>query len=355
MNIRQASAAYEVWLRSHLGTVREDLRLKHARMSESPFTFMRATFFRWAQLFPDKCRPLADAASVLGVGDLHIENFGTWRDAEGRLVWGVNDFDEADRVPFTNDLVRLSTSATIAIAAGHLALQAREAAELMLQGYEESLQHGGQPIVLAEHHHALGVMARFRLHDAERYWSTLQAMPTVRTVRPDVAKLLARALPDRDLSHRVVHRVAGLGSLGRERYVAIAEWDGGLVAREAKPLAPSAQRWATGHDSRKIRYRAILDGAIRCRDPFVAVRGRWLVRRLAPDCSRIDLADLPQERDEERLLHAMGWETANVHLGSRSAKRLRADLQRLPRRWLTDASKSMAETITKEWKAWRSD
>jgi len=32
---------------------------------------------------------------VLAVGDLHVENFGTWRDAEGRLIWGVNDFDES--------------------------------------------------------------------------------------------------------------------------------------------------------------------------------------------------------------------------------------------------------------------
>jgi len=36
---------------------------------------------------------------VLAVGDLHVENFGTWRDAEGRLIWGVNDFDEAWRLP----------------------------------------------------------------------------------------------------------------------------------------------------------------------------------------------------------------------------------------------------------------
>jgi hypothetical protein len=37
----------------------------------------------------------AGAPVVTGVGDLHVENFGTWRDADARLVWGVNDFDEA--------------------------------------------------------------------------------------------------------------------------------------------------------------------------------------------------------------------------------------------------------------------
>jgi uncharacterized protein (DUF2252 family) len=24
-----------------------------------------------------------------------VENFGAWRDVEGRLIWGINDFDEA--------------------------------------------------------------------------------------------------------------------------------------------------------------------------------------------------------------------------------------------------------------------
>ena len=51
----------------------------------------------------------------LGVGDLHVENFGTWRDAESRLVWGINDFDEACCLPYTQDLVRLAASARFAV------------------------------------------------------------------------------------------------------------------------------------------------------------------------------------------------------------------------------------------------
>ena len=51
---------------------------------------------------------------VLAVGDIHLENFGTWRDADGRLVWGVNDFDEAAQMPYVLDLVRLAASALLA-------------------------------------------------------------------------------------------------------------------------------------------------------------------------------------------------------------------------------------------------
>ena len=50
----------------------------------------------------------------LAIGDLHVENFGTWRDKEGRLIWGVDDFDEAYSLPYTHDLVRLAASAEIA-------------------------------------------------------------------------------------------------------------------------------------------------------------------------------------------------------------------------------------------------
>ncbi|KQX13209.1 hypothetical protein ASC82_11500 [Streptomyces sp. Root431] len=43
-------------------------------------------------------------------GDLHAENFGTYMDANGRLVFNVNDFDEAYVGPFTWDLKRLAAS-----------------------------------------------------------------------------------------------------------------------------------------------------------------------------------------------------------------------------------------------------
>ena len=95
MNIFKATADFEQWLAKRLPIVRQDVALKHALMAQNPFSFFRATFYRWLQHWPEVCPKLAKAPAVLGVGDLHIENFGTWRDTEGRLIWGVNDFDEA--------------------------------------------------------------------------------------------------------------------------------------------------------------------------------------------------------------------------------------------------------------------
>ena len=69
-----------------------DVKLKHRNMALSAFPFLRATFYRWAQWWPVVCPELARAPQVLAVGDLHVENFGTWRDLEGRLDLGRERF-----------------------------------------------------------------------------------------------------------------------------------------------------------------------------------------------------------------------------------------------------------------------
>ena len=114
MNVVKATRQFEDRLGRHTDIVKRDLRLKHARMKEAIFPFFRGTYYRWAQLWPKICADLSKTPHVLAVGDLHVENFGTWRDIEGRLIWGVNDFDEAFPLAFTNDLVRLLVSAHLA-------------------------------------------------------------------------------------------------------------------------------------------------------------------------------------------------------------------------------------------------
>jgi len=87
-----------------------ELQDKHHQMRSDPFLFFRGTFYRWAQLWPKVCPDLQKAPKVIAVGDLHVNSFGTWRDSEGRLAWGVDDFDDAYPLPYTSDLVRLAAS-----------------------------------------------------------------------------------------------------------------------------------------------------------------------------------------------------------------------------------------------------
>ena len=343
MKIAKATDRYEAWLGRHLRLLPEDLKFKHQQMRTGVFPFLRATYYRWAETWPETVPELARAPKALAVGDLHVENFGTWRDVEGRLIWGINDFDEAWTLPYTNDLVRLATSALLA----EMACDPKAGIDALLKGYTESIAAGGRPFALAEHHPALRTMATARLHQPEQYWEKLHALPEMKGKPPAGAmKALERLMPERGLKWRISHRVAGLGSLGRERFVAVADLHGGSIAREAKALAPSACVWAeSDKGAAPIRYQEILDRSVRCRDPFVRLQRRWIVRRLAPDCSRIELAALPKERDELRLLHAMGWETANIHLGTQKPRVLLADLKKRPRGWLLKAARQMEKAV----------
>ncbi len=154
-----ATNDYERWLHKRLDVVDPDLKAKHEDMAGSPFAFLRGTFYRWVPLWLEVCPGLAETPTVLAVGDLHVENFGTWRDAEGRLVWGVNDFDEVARMPYAIDLVRLVTSAILAKRENDLAIDPSDAAAGVLEGYTDSLEKGGNPFILEESHPSLRAMA----------------------------------------------------------------------------------------------------------------------------------------------------------------------------------------------------
>src|ERR1051325_3028014 len=120
MKILKATRKYEKWLREELNIFEAALSLKAQLLAKDPFIFLRGTFYRWIQLFPEICEKPAKAPVVLSVGDLHASNFGTWRDAKGDLIWGVNDFDEATPLPYTQDLIRLATSVELAAATERL-------------------------------------------------------------------------------------------------------------------------------------------------------------------------------------------------------------------------------------------
>jgi hypothetical protein len=253
------------------------------------------------------------------------------------------------------DLVRLATSAFLAAQESRLTMKPREAADAIAAGYQKRLDQGGRPFVLEEEHAWLRAIAESKLRDPVVFWQKMQLLPSVRGEVPESAReALEHLMPEPGMEYRLVHRIAGLGSLGRVRIVALAEWKGGLLAREAKALAPSAAHWADPREPREILYGAILRRAVRCPDPYVQLRGHWIVRRLSPHCSRIELAALGTARGECRLLEAMGQETANIHAGTEEKRRaILKDLRARKAGWLVKAAEAMAERLEKDWRAWR--
>ncbi|HVN08908.1 MAG TPA: DUF2252 family protein [Patescibacteria group bacterium] len=357
MDIVASTKSYESWLAGRTRLVPGDLRLKHQFMAAAVFPFLRATFYRWLQCWHEVCPRASEAPRVLAVGDLHVENFGTWRDLEGRLIWGINDFDEVSHLPYTIDIVRLTTSALFAADGDHLALKPRVIAECIEEGYRQSLAAGGRPFVLSERQ---GWLRRVSLHiiaEGPAFWEKLRSCPAVsaKVVPAEARTAIEHAMPERGLRYAYARRGAGLGSRGHQRYVSLVNWRGGSIAREAKALVPSAAVWLRHHSrTGPILYSQVLRTAVRVPDPHFRVEGHWIVRRLSPSCKKINMADLPERRNEERLLFAMGAETANVHLGAPSAcGSVRRDLARRHGAWLLDSARDMVKFVRRDWKDWR--
>jgi len=355
MDIIEATEAYETWAFAETPKNRADLERKHQAMATGAFPFLRASYYRWAQLWPKLCEDCNDAPRVLAVGDLHVENFGTWRDVEGRLIWGVNDFDEAHMAPYTLDLVRLAASALLAFEANQTEIARERITDTILAGYVRHLEGDARPFVLEEPNRWLRKLAFGEFRDPEPFWAKLNDLPGADDLVPHkVRRHLEKRFPQEGLSIRYVHRSAGLGSLGRSRFVALASWQGATIAREAKALLPSAWVWARGKPRKRIRYNDILARAIRCPDPYAGAIDGWIIRRLAPDSIGIDLANLPKKKLEERLLMAMGSETANIHLGTEgAADAIRKDLNGRRRSWLERAAETMADKLREDQAVWR--
>lgn len=241
---------------------RELLALKHRKMQQSAFAWYRGTsdlfYARWLT-------PLLaiEAPTVWLNGDMHLENFGTYRGDNRLTYFDVGDFDDACRGPAVIDLLRFLTG--IIVAAPELGLARKEARALAAYGlgrYWAALRDGKARWL--ERRTASGAIGDL-LHDLERRsQADLLEKRTVikdgkRRLRFDTGKAIKldkdearqvidaldrfarkRAHPEFFEVHDVAQRVAGLGALGRPRYVVLLKGNGGkdgqaLIDLKAQP------------------------------------------------------------------------------------------------------------------------
>jgi uncharacterized protein (DUF2252 family) len=172
MNIVDSTSDYEGWLGEMADVQRSAIARKHNEMRKGPFPLFRATFYRWIKHWKVLCPELEsrDQDVLLSVGDLHVENFGFWLDSRQRLVWGMNDFDEACELSFTSDLVRLAAS--IALAAETRGIQAplREICHRVLAGYREGVEVEGKPILVEEGGHPELKQLAAAIRSPSKFW-----------------------------------------------------------------------------------------------------------------------------------------------------------------------------------------
>lgn len=219
---------------------------KYAALTEDPFRFFRGT----CRLFYEDLRRYADwddPTRCWITGDLHLENFGTYRGSDDIVYFDLNDFDEARLAPASWELARLLTS--IYLGAEALSLPPSEANRLSrftLDTYMAVLRQG-KPWVI-EKETATGLLRDFirQVRDRkesrfvrERVRRSRERLRTDETrtfrlkkdqrkpLRSDIQTALNQDHTLRSMEVLdVAWRLAGTGSVGLKRYVVLVREEG---------------------------------------------------------------------------------------------------------------------------------
>ena len=224
------------------------VQLKYKAMRADVFAFFRGTCHLFYEDWPAST-PLDQAPPTWICGDLHMENLGSYK-GDNRLVYfGMNDFDEAALAPCTWDLARLLTC--LFVSAGIVNIKQEDAFTLckrFLDVYTDTVAKG--QIEILEEKNADGVVKDLLRQVKERHRKDFLSSRT--TLTRGVRKLLIKAghtEPATDLQRAnvttlieqwaakqtnphffivldVAQRIAGIGSLGVERYAILVEGKG---------------------------------------------------------------------------------------------------------------------------------
>jgi uncharacterized protein (DUF2252 family) len=239
--------------------------MKFAKMRASPFAFLRGTchlFYEHLPVEPVMQRP----PRVWVCGDLHLENFGSYKGDNRLAYFDMNDFDEAALAPCTWDLARFMAS----IRLGMREMKLEPAGitmlcQVFLDSYARELASGKARWV--ERETSDGLVRE--LFDAIRLRSRPEFLDS-RTLRKGKRRMIRidgrKALPASDKQRQkvtafmedfssrqdnpdffrvqdVARRIAGTGSLGVERYAILVRGRGlpdGNFLLDLKQALPSS-------------------------------------------------------------------------------------------------------------------
>jgi uncharacterized protein (DUF2252 family) len=343
------------------------LRLKLRRMRADPFMFFRGSDHLFCRDWPE-LQPLDVGPGVLICGDLHLENFGAHRTPEGDYRYDLNDFDESVVGPCSFDIVRCAASIILASeqwklkpsqATGMALAYLEQYRKAVLKGAQngsvhEIVPHGGHgPIQEILGSTAIATQAQLLKAKTRR---KADGKPLIRRTDTtvDVSRKrfdeIAGALhahgqhlgkPEAFTVHDVVFRIAGVGSLGVRRYLALVEGAGppdGYQLLDIKEAGPSAAAQCStgalpgiqGDDARRVVLsQTILQGHVAVGlDVLKIGRRRYRMREIIPAENRSSL-DRFQKQPEilRRAVETAGRLTAWAHL---RGGRFTPDLDRWP-------------------------
>ncbi len=338
-------------LQYNAGRDPERLQLKYQRMRSDPFVFLRGACHLFYARLP-KGGIFKSAPPVWCCGDLHLENFGSYKGQNRIAYFDLNDFDEAALAPATWDLVRLLTS--LRVAAPSLQLEAADTEDLcaaLLAAYVQAL-HGGKAY-WAEPQTAHGLVRKLLdgLRDRQRS-AFLDSRTTTRGRKRKLRTDGRRALPVSDAQrahvlafmetfaatqhdpdfYRVIdvaRRIAGTGSLGVDRYVILVEGKGspdGNYLLDLKQALPSSlvphlkvkqPRWESEADRVVAVQRRVQAVSMAFLQPATLQGKPYVLRGLQPLEDRVTLDGGGLRLSDIRgVVSSMGQLTAWGHLRS---------------------------------------
>ena len=136
-------------------------------------------------------------------------------------------------------------------------------------------------------------------------------------------------------------------------WIAMAQWQGAPVVREAKAVLPSSWHRVAGRGAARIRCGEIAAGRFRAADPWHRLDGNIVVRRLSPNNRKIEADKNARDLLAPAMLEVMGLELANVHLGTRDNRAaIERDLQRRKPGWLHAFARAMAAATQRDFRDW---
>ncbi len=329
----------------------ERLKLKYAHMRESSFVFYRGTCHLFYEDWPRETM-LNNAPPVWISGDLHLQNLGCYK-GDNRLVYfDLNDFDESALAPCSWELARLLTSIHVAsrplnlgeakaldlatrclrayaaaLSTGKAKTIERETAEGMVRELLESIEQRKRKDFLDKKTEYKADKRRIILDGKH----TTPVTPEERKAIEEFMALWAKSQEQPGFYQilDVAHRIAGVGSLGVDRYILLVEGKGSpdknylLDLKEEFPsslnpyLTPAQPHWRSEAErvvAIQQRAQAISPALL----TSVTIRNKpYVLHELQPTEDKIDLTNWHGKLSRlEDLVETMGEVTAWSHLRS---------------------------------------
>lgn len=372
----------------------ERLALKYRKMQLDAFSFLRGTCHLFQQRLPDVAI-LNEAPLAWICGDLHLENFGTFKAADGRVYFDVNDFDESTLAPVTRDLIHLLTSILVArktldidrsesLALCHEFLQSycqtlaegkaqaleRDSAKGMVDQLLEKLERRSQQDFLDSRTVLEGKVRRLRVDGKKTLAVDAKQRSEVKAAMAAFANQQAEPEPFEMLD--VARRIAGTGSLGIDRFVILVEGEGSPDQNrllDLKESLPSSLPSTVAQPQWESQAHRIIAVQQRLRASELALlsplflRGRsFVLRELQPSEDRVALDECKKFSQIEGVIRSLAKVAATGHLRGSSWRdsASKADLLAFSARqdWqqkLIEMAQDCASQVKSDWRDFAAD